>query len=103
MNTTVFTFKTLFIFPHSPSDYLQTATCPTTLFLIFFINKKSLLKPVSLNFQQTLMQEGLQRILPTVFSVICLFFTQTESAARRIPFNFETFEYVGNPCPCRRF
>jgi hypothetical protein len=65
-NTAVFAFKTLSAALISPPDYIQTTTCPAPLFLVFFINKKSLVKPVSLNFSQILTYYSLQRILPTI-------------------------------------
>jgi len=39
----------------------------SSVFLNFFIHKKSLVKPVSLNFLQTLTETALQHILPTIF------------------------------------
>ncbi len=66
INIAVFAFETLFTLLLSPSNYGQTAASPTALFLEFLICKKSLVKPVSLNFLESLVQHALQPILPTI-------------------------------------
>lgn len=66
-NTAVLASKPLFSGLLPPADNLQTAASPTPLFLVFAMHKKSLVKPFSLNFQQTLTVTALQPILPTIF------------------------------------
>jgi len=64
---TAFAFKPLFAGLFSPSNYCQATASPAALFLKLFMHKKSLVKPVSLNFLQIFIQPALQPILPTIF------------------------------------
>jgi hypothetical protein len=47
---TIFARESLSSSLFTPANYAQAATGPTPVFFCFFMNKKSLLKPVSVNF-----------------------------------------------------
>ena len=66
-NAAVLAFNALLFLPCTPPNYTQTATRPAPLFLVFAMHKKSLVKPLSLNFLQTLARTESRPVLPTIF------------------------------------
>jgi hypothetical protein len=66
-NTAIFTFKSLLTELCTPPDNRQAAASPKAFFLDFCIYKKSLVKRLSLSFEQTLACKALQQNLPTIF------------------------------------
>ncbi len=76
-NPTVLALESLFATLYSPPDDLQTAASPASLFFACSSNKKSLLKPLSVNFCQSLAPPAFQQILPTIFDHYILFIELT--------------------------